>query len=116
MVFDPAFASNALVQERLDNARANPRHLELFLKGLEGMHIDAVGQDTFVHALTKSIVPALIIHGRDDRVVGVEHSLRTAALMPSASLMVFNRCGHWAQLEHARRFNGIVAGFLNATG
>ena len=115
MVFDPAFATDALVRERLDNARANPRHLALFLKGLAGMHIDAVGQDALVHALAGSSVPALIIHGRDDRVVGVEHSLRTAALMPSASLMVFNRCGHWAQLEHARRFNGIVAGFLNST-
>lgn len=115
MVFDPAFATDALVRERLDNALLNPRHLALFLAGLAGMHIDAVGQDALVHGLAKSTVPALIIHGRDDRVVGVEHSLRTAALMPSASLMVFNRCGHWAQLEHARRFNGILAGFLSST-
>ena len=115
MVFDPGFASQALIDERLDNALANPRHLELFLTGLATMHIDAVGQDAVVHALEKSTVPALIIHGRDDRVVGVEHSLRAAALMPSASLLVFNRCGHWAQLEHARRFNGIVRGFLSST-
>ncbi len=115
MVFDPSFATEALINERLDNALANPRHLELFLAGLSAMHIDAVGHDAIMHALEKSGVPALIIHGRDDRVVGIEHSLRTAALMPSSSLMVFNRCGHWAQLEHAERFNGIVKGFLSST-
>ncbi|HEY8351682.1 MAG TPA: alpha/beta hydrolase, partial [Sphingomonadales bacterium] len=60
-------------------------------------------------------IPALIIHGRDDRVVPVEHSLRTAALMPNATLMVFNHCGHWAQLEHADKFNGLVDGFITAT-
>lgn len=113
MVFDSAFASDALIRQRTENALANPNHLSNFLKGLATMHIDAVGQDEIVHALEKSPVPALIMHGRDDRVVPVEHSLRTAALMPNASLLVFNRCGHWAQLEHAGRFNALLDGFLS---
>lgn len=113
MVFDSAFASDALIRQRTENAIANPNHLSNFLKGLATMHIDAVGQDEIVHALEKSPVPALIMHGRDDRVVPVEHSLRTAALMPNASLLVFNRCGHWAQLEHAGRFNALLDGFLS---
>lgn len=113
MVFDSSFASDALIRQRTENALANPNHLSNFLKGLATMHIDAVGQDEIVHALEKSPVPALIMHGRDDRVVPVEHSLRTAALMPNASLLVFNRCGHWAQLEHAGRFNALLDGFLS---
>lgn len=113
MVFDSSFASDALIRQRTENAIANPNHLSNFLKGLATMHIDAVGQDEIVHALEKSPVPALIMHGRDDRVVPVEHSLRTAALMPNASLLVFNRCGHWAQLEHAGRFNALLDGFLS---
>lgn len=113
MVFGSSFASDALIRQRTENAIANPNHLSNFLKGLATMHIDAVGQDEIVHALEKSPVPALIMHGRDDRVVPVEHSLRTAALMPNASLLVFNRCGHWAQLEHAGRFNALLDGFLS---
>jgi 2-hydroxy-6-oxonona-2,4-dienedioate hydrolase len=102
------------IKQRADNAAANQDHLKNFLKGLASMHIDAVGRDDLVHALEKSTVPALIIHGRDDRVVPVEHSLRTAALMPNATLVVFNRCGHWAQLEHADKFNGLVDGFISS--
>ena len=115
MVYDSSFASDALIRQRTENALANKNHLTNFLKGLATMHIDAVGQDDMVHALEKSSVPALIMHGRDDRVVPVEHSLRTAALMPNASLLVFNRCGHWAQLEHAAKFNALLDGFLSGT-
>jgi 2-hydroxy-6-oxonona-2,4-dienedioate hydrolase len=115
MVFDSSFVTDALIKQRAADASANQDHLANFLRGLATMHIDAVGRDELVHALEQSNVPALIIHGRDDRVVPVEHSLRTAALMPNATLVVFNRCGHWAQLEHAVKFNGLVDGFLGAT-
>lgn len=115
MVFDSSFVTDALIRERAANANANQDHLKNFIKGLATMHINAVGRDELLHALEKSTIPALIIHGRDDRVVPVEHSLRTAALMPNATLMVFNQCGHWAQLEHAKKFNGLVDGFLGAT-
>lgn len=114
MVFDSSFVTDALIRERAANAAANPDHLANFLKGLASMHIDAVGRDDLVHALEASTVPALIVHGRDDRVVPVEHSLRTVALMPNATLIVFNRCGHWAQLEHAAKFNALVDGFLSS--
>lgn len=115
MVYDSSFVTDELIAQRAAAARANPDHLRYFLKGLASMHIDAVGRDELVHALEQCRIPALIIHGRDDRVVPVEHSLRTAALMPNATLMVFNHCGHWAQLEHADKFNGLVDGFITAT-
>lgn len=115
MVFDSTFATDGLIKQRTENALANQNHLTNFIKGVASMHIDAVGQDDMVHALEKSSVPALIMHGRDDRVVPVEHSLRTSALMPNASLLVFNRCGHWAQLEHAAKFNALLDGFLSGT-
>lgn len=115
MVFDNSFVTDALIKQRTDSANANQNHLKNFIKGVASMHIDAVGRDELVHALEASTIPALIIHGRDDRVVPVEHSLRTTALMPKATLVVFNQCGHWAQLEHAATFNGLVDGFLNAT-
>ncbi len=55
---------------------------------------------------------ALVIHGRDDRVVPLEVSLRLAALIDRSQLHVFGRCGHWTQIEEAARFNRLVGDFL----
>ena len=32
--------------------------------------------------------------------------------LPKGRLHVFNRCGHWAQWEHADAFNRMVLDFL----
>ena len=57
-------------------------------------------------------VPSLLFHGRDDRVVHYENSLKLVALIPDSRLVLFNRCGHWAQLEHAAEFNELVHQFI----
>jgi len=57
-------------------------------------------------------VPALIVHGRDDRVNPLEGSLRLNSVLPNSRLLVFNRCGHWAQLEHSEEFNDCVDRFI----
>lgn len=57
----------------------------------------------------------LVIHGRDDRVVPLETSLRLAQLIPRSELHVFGRCGHWAQIEWADEFSALVAAFLFRT-
>lgn len=57
--------------------------------------------------------PALIVHGREDRVIPPEASQRLFALLPDAELHMFGRCGHWTQIEHAARFNRLVADFLD---
>ncbi|SDC08914.1 2-hydroxy-6-oxonona-2,4-dienedioate hydrolase [Raineyella antarctica] len=33
--------------------------------------------------------------------------------IPDSRLVLFNRCGHWAQLEHADEFNELVEVFLS---
>ncbi|OHT17774.1 alpha/beta fold hydrolase [Sphingobium sp. EM0848] len=114
MVFDPAYATDELVNQRSANALANPAHLSNFLKGAAAMNIDGLGQDEVFAGLARTTTPSLLIHGRDDRTVGVEHSMRLAGVMPNSSLIVFNRCGHWAQLEHADRFNAMLAAFIDA--
>ncbi|ODU62785.1 MAG: 2-hydroxy-6-oxo-2,4-heptadienoate hydrolase [Lautropia sp. SCN 66-9] len=55
---------------------------------------------------------ALILHGREDRVVPLETSMKLAAWIARSQLHVFGRCGHWTQIEHARRFNAILTDFL----
>ncbi|MGW4336947.1 alpha/beta fold hydrolase [Rhodococcus koreensis] len=54
----------------------------------------------------------LIIHGRDDQVIPLSNSLRLLELIERSQLHVFGRCGHWVQIEHATRFNTLVADFL----
>lgn len=56
---------------------------------------------------------ALVVHGREDRVIPVENSWRLAHLIDRAQLHVFGRCGHWVQLEQSDRFNRLVGDFLH---
>lgn len=54
----------------------------------------------------------LIIHGREDKVIPLENSLRLSRLIARSQLHVFGRCGHWTQIEHAKRFSQLVSNFL----
>ena len=54
----------------------------------------------------------LIIHGRDDRVIPLDVSIRLSGLIDRSQLHVFGRCGHWTQIEHAARFTRLVGDFL----
>jgi len=54
----------------------------------------------------------LIIHGREDKVIPLENSLRLSRLIARSQLHVFGRCGLWTQIEHAKRFSQLVSNFL----
>lgn len=54
----------------------------------------------------------LVIHGRDDQIIPLSNSITLANLISRSQLHVFGRCGHWTQIEHAARFNTLVANFL----
>jgi 2-hydroxymuconate-semialdehyde hydrolase len=54
----------------------------------------------------------LVLHGREDQVIPLANSLTLAQWIPNSQLHVFGHCGHWTQIEHAGRFNRLVADFL----
>ncbi|MCF7550860.1 alpha/beta fold hydrolase [Pseudonocardia sp. WMMC193] len=54
----------------------------------------------------------LIVHGRDDKVIPPDTSRRLHELIDRSQLHMFGRCGHWTQIEHARRFTDLVRSFL----
>lgn len=54
----------------------------------------------------------LMIWGRDDRVNPLEQGLILMRQMPNARLLVYPKCGHWAQWERADEFNRDVSAFL----
>jgi pimeloyl-ACP methyl ester carboxylesterase len=55
---------------------------------------------------------ALIVHGREDRVIPVSNSYRLEELLPNADLSVFSKCGHWSMIERTADFNRQVRDFL----
>ena len=105
MVYDSSFVTDELLQQRSSSALANKEHLENFMSSPQ-VQRDISGQ------LTNVETPALIIHGRDDRTVPMEGSLRLVSALPNSRLIVFNHCGHWAQVEKANEFNRLVADFI----
>jgi pimeloyl-ACP methyl ester carboxylesterase len=56
--------------------------------------------------------PALVIHGRDDRVIPLATSEKLLNVLDNVQLHVFGHCGHWTQIEHATTFNRLVRDFL----
>lgn len=114
MAYDQKFATDDLAAERSRNALANPDHLKNFLAsfkvGVMNGPLSLFGK--IGPSLGGIKVPALIIHGRDDRTVHYENGLQLVAQIPNSRLLLLNQCGHWAQLEHAAEFNRVVADFL----
>lgn len=111
MTYDtPKEIAIPLSKQRSENARANQEHLNNWLEGSKGgppLRYGASEQE-----LMSITAPTLLLHGRDDRVVTFEHTMRLVKLIPNSRAYLINRCGHWAQLEHSEEFNGIVRHFL----
>lgn len=108
-VFDSSSLTEELFQARLDNMLKRRDHLDNFVKSL------AANPKQFTDygpRLSEVTAPTLIIWGRDDRFVPFDIGLRLLWGMPNAELHIFNRCGHWAQWEHADKFNRMVLDFL----
>ena len=57
-------------------------------------------------------VPAMVVHGREDKVIPVANAHRLFELLPDAEMHLFSRCGHWTQIEKRERFDALVSGFL----
>ncbi len=108
-VYDGSTINDALLQSRLASLNAKPEHLANFL---ESIKLNPKQFPDVSPRLSEIVAPALIIWGRDDRFVPMDTGLRLLAGLQNADLLVFSRCGHWAQWEHADKFNRHVIEFL----
>lgn len=108
-VFDTSSLTEALYQARLDNMLNRRDHLENFVKSTTA---NPKQFPDYGARLGEIVSPALIIWGRDDRFVPMDVGLRLLWGMQNAEMHIFNRCGHWAQWEHADKFNRMVLDFL----
>ena len=112
MTYDKArFATDELTRARSEAALARPDHLRNWLDGAASGR-GAVPVWVELDKLSQLTHPVLLIHGKDDRVTHYERTLQLLSLIPNSRALLLNRCGHWAQLEHAEEFNRAVVDFV----
>lgn len=111
--FDPRYAEDdELVRLRYE-ASADPATAERYAALFPAPRQRWVDASVIPEGSLRAIgAPRLAIHGRDDRVVPLETSIRLTDLVPDSRLVVFPRCGHWVQIERAAEFANLVAWFL----
>lgn len=104
----PASSPNARVRAAL----ARPEHLTRWLQRFDDGTDAQLPNRSLGARIQEITAPALIIQGRDDRVAPCESALHLVTHIPDSRLLLLNRCGHWAQIEHAAEFNRLVTLFL----
>lgn len=112
-VYDPSSLTPELQKQRLENILARRDHLDNFVKS---MTVQPKQYPDYGHRLSEIQAQTLVIWGRDDRFVPLDAGLRLVWGLPNAEMHIFNRCGHWAQWEHADKFNRMVLEFLGREG
>jgi len=111
MVYDrERFATPELCEQRSAAVAKRPEHVANIAKNAGNAPIS---RWVDIGRLSEITVPALLIHGRDDRVVPFESTLFMTARIANSRAHIINRCGHWAQLEHAEEFNNLVIDFVS---
>jgi pimeloyl-ACP methyl ester carboxylesterase len=108
-VYNSALVTDEVVDDRYQDIVDHPQHIENFMKG--ATTIGARLNDP-VALLGQVKAKALLVWGRDDRSVPLDHALLFLRKLPDAQLHVFGECGHWPQYEKADEFSNLVLKFL----
>jgi 2-hydroxymuconate-semialdehyde hydrolase len=103
---------DALVAARLECALRPEvrRSFDAMFASPDGTPTKAMGPpEEAVRAIAQ---PALIVHGREDRIVPPEASRWLHERIALSDLALLGRCGHWAMLERPDAFNRLVTDFI----
>lgn len=106
--FDTALSSSRQV-DVMAEAHLQPGYADHFL----GMAQSLTTADARLWGDLPGIKPpVLIVWGRQDRTLPVAHAYRAAQRIPSAEVVVYDRCGHLPMYEKAEDFNRDLVDFL----
>jgi pimeloyl-ACP methyl ester carboxylesterase len=108
---DPAMITDELVAIRYEASIADGAYESYRAMFFDPRHTGSelgITEDE-VRAIT---TPALLVHGREDKVVPMQVSVTMLGLLPNADLHVFSSCGHWTQIERADEFSALVSDYL----
>ena len=111
--YDHSFATKELIKTRYESS-IQPGFQESFSslfpeprqKSVENMAANSAYIRNIPHE-------TLIIHGREDRVIPLETSLKLFHLIDKAQLHLFGHCGHWTQIEHTEEFSSLLLNFFD---
>lgn len=110
--YDKSIITEELVQARYE-ATMRPEYQAAFRSMFPAPRqrwIDALAPTA--DQLSRLECEMLMIHGREDRMVPVDVSIRAAMIVPRAEVHVFGRCGHWVQIERPREFMALIQNFF----
>jgi len=108
-VFDASGLTDELYKLRFDNIMSQGTHLKNFI---ESQNLNLRQYPDMGPRLHEITAETLVVWGRNDRFVPLDTGLRLVTGITNSQLHVFNNCGHWAQWEHADRYNRLVLDFL----
>lgn len=112
MVVDQSLVTDELVAQRFADATAPGAREAMSSLGASFWSPDTYEDGMLwreVHRLRHQV---LLTWGREDRVNPLDGALVALKQIPNASLHVFPRSGHWAQLEVADEFCEVATAFL----
>jgi 4,5:9,10-diseco-3-hydroxy-5,9,17-trioxoandrosta-1(10),2-diene-4-oate hydrolase len=115
IVYNPALVTPELVKMTYDYA-SSPGAKEALLATLRagtnlcGQRAKLTGP--LLAKLGTITAPALVVWGKNDRIIPLAHAQIAANKIPGARLQIFDRCGHMPQFEYPAEFNRLVLDFL----
>lgn len=112
MVADQSLVTDELVEERYASATAPGTAEAMASMGASFARPDTYEDGFLWREAYKLRHPVLLTWGSEDRVNPLDGALAALKLIPKASLHVFPRCGHWAQIEAADEFFTVASGYL----
>jgi 4,5:9,10-diseco-3-hydroxy-5,9,17-trioxoandrosta-1(10),2-diene-4-oate hydrolase len=103
--------SSTLQTDLMAEAYTQPGYKDHILGMAETMLL-APEDELLWDALPTIKTPVLIIWGRQDRTISVQHAYRAAQRIPTAEIVIYDRCGHLPMYEKPLDFNRDLSGFL----
>ena len=102
LLYDSSLVTEETLNERFEASR-DPGQMRLL--GLPRRDLYA--------ELDRIAVPTLLVWGHEDKGGALEVGLQMLKKMQNARMHIFQRCGHWAHVEHQQEFEQLVLNFFN---
>jgi 4,5:9,10-diseco-3-hydroxy-5,9,17-trioxoandrosta-1(10),2-diene-4-oate hydrolase len=114
--FQPDPAEVAFLVGHEYPTRTTPEGRAAYLATLRGVRAEFTNRaPVYRAALGQWSRPALVIHGRQDRVIPVRHAEAVVQGVRGAEGRWLDRCGHFPQIERADVVNELLGEFLFAS-
>ncbi len=104
--YDPAHATEELVNEMFEIVNDRPRALRLL------QIARSADDETVAEELSQLHMPTLLIWGQDDVITPPEVAEEFRDRIPEARLHFIDKCGHAPMIEHPEQFNQLTLDFL----